>query len=48
MWVPVCLIYLGFIIATMIRWYSIPIASRNPSPALTFITTTAMEYTHDK
>jgi cytochrome c oxidase assembly factor CtaG len=42
MWVPVCLIYLGFIIATMIRWYSIPIASRNPSPALTFITTTAI------
>jgi putative membrane protein len=47
MWVPVCLIYLGFIIATMIRWYSAPLAARIPSP-LTLITTTAMEYTHDK
>lgn len=48
MWVPVCLIYLGFIIATMIRWYSIPIPGRNPSPELALITTTAMEYTHDR
>jgi cytochrome c oxidase assembly factor CtaG len=48
MWVPVCLIYLGFIIATMIRWYSFPIAGRDPTPELTLITTTAMEYTHDK
>lgn len=48
MWVPVCLIYLGFLIATMIRWYSVPVAGRNPSPALNLITTTAMEYTHDK
>lgn len=47
MWVPVCLIYLGFILATMVRWYSAPLASKMPSPTLTLITTTAMEYTHD-
>ncbi|MGA7291459.1 MAG: cytochrome c oxidase assembly protein [Terriglobales bacterium] len=43
MWVPVCLIYLGFIVATMIRWYSVPNTDRNTSPALNLITTTAME-----
>ena len=48
MWVPVCLIYLGFIIATMIRWYSAPLGGRIPSPAVTLISTTAMEYMHDK
>ena len=48
MWVPVCLIYLSFIIATMIRWYSTPPADRNPSPALNLITATATDYSHDR
>ena len=48
MWVPVCLIYLSFIIATMIDWYSAPIADRNTSPALNLITATTVEFTHDK
>ncbi len=47
MWVPVCLIYLGFLLATIIRWYSGPMAEASPIPALTFATPT-VEYGHDK
>ncbi len=48
MWVPVCLIYLGFIITTIIRWYSVPIPGRSPSPAMTLTTATPVEYTYDE
>ena len=47
MWVPVCLIYLGFLLATIIRWYSGPMAEASPIPALSFATPT-VEYGHDK
>jgi cytochrome c oxidase assembly factor CtaG len=48
MWVPVCLIYLSFILGTMIRWYGVPMAALTQDPARGLISATAVEYPHDR